>query len=200
MFALGSLRLNSIHMAKNNPAIQVSALRGVFTRVWCLRLFAVFNTCACLGLSFRVRPIAEQSLSGWSTGSPGREEIDCIWRAACCSVIKDEMEDEMSSSKTSAGNEAEPEEITSHRKQNRKSKQRGFGWRDFFLKYVVMCQRMQSYLPFSRGNVCSSCCSAAAGGCWILSVRFCEGRAFLCLRAPHAVLSTGGRQKEECCR
>lgn len=65
---------------------------------------------------------------------------------------------------------------------------------------VSVCVLPSIYLPFSRGNVCSSCFSAAAGGSWILSVRVCEGRAFLCLRAPHTVLSTGGRQKEECCR
>lgn len=48
------------------------------------------------------------------------------------------MEEEMSSSKTSAGNEAGPEEITGPGMQDQNSKETGF-WEEFFSKCVVMC-------------------------------------------------------------
>lgn len=67
---------------------------------------------------------------------------------------------------------------------------------------VCVCRRMWMHVDsrFSRGCLCSCCCSTGPGGCWILSTRSCACRAFFCLWAPDAVFSTGGRQREEWCR
>lgn len=60
---------------------------------------------------------------------------------------------------------------------------------------VCRCMRMRVDSRFSRGSVCSCCCSTGPGGCWILSLRSCAWRAFFCLWAPHTLLSVGGRNR-----